>query len=187
MDTLSIRVAARFQFDSLQRRAVWRQLWERLWQRLQPRRSQTLLPLAPIRAALMPLQPRPRGVQSVAVQQIVGSAERPHDYDRQMRPLHTGLRERWIGVSVLNTTSGWSPVELIQVGNLYFIVDGHHRVSVARHNGMTTIEANVHAYLLAATFATNATLGEILDRLRPTPSTPATLSVGRAAAVCGCG
>jgi hypothetical protein len=102
----------------------------------------------------------------VPVRQIVGSLQRAHDYDRQLRPLNDSLRDRWVGVSVLSETTGWGPVKLVQVGNLYFIEDGHHRISVARHSGQALVEASVTAYPLPVAFNLEDSLAGVLERLR---------------------
>ncbi len=85
-----------------------------------------------------------RGVREVPIQSILGSVSRVEDYDRQFRPLNPALKDRWIGIYMLNESSGWEPVVLRKIGAQYFVVDGHHRVSVARHSGWKTIEARVY-------------------------------------------
>jgi hypothetical protein len=66
---------------------------------------------------------------------------------------------------VLNETAGWAPVELVQVENLYFIVDGHHRISVARHSDQAVVEAAVKAYPLPIEFDLQDSLADVLNRL----------------------
>jgi hypothetical protein len=44
---------------------------------------------------------------------------------------------------MLQKTTGWSSIKVYQVGNLYFVEDGHHRVSVARQLGLKLIEAEI--------------------------------------------
>ncbi|MCB0036547.1 MAG: hypothetical protein KDE51_21090 [Anaerolineales bacterium] len=129
-------------------------------------KPQTLLPLSPILKYLQTHQRIPLGRQMVPLKQIVGSAQRAADYDRQFRPFKEGARDRWVDIYLLNQTSGWQPIELIQVGNLYFVVDGHHRVSVARQNGLSFIEATVEAYPLPLTFAVDAPLAAVKKQLR---------------------
>lgn len=147
-------------FDQLRFQARVYRWWNRL--RRQP---QTLLPLAPIREQLPYAQTLPQGIQMVPVRQIVGSVQRAHDYDRQLRPLNDTLRNRWVNVNVLNEITGWAPVELVRVGNLYFVMDGHHRISVARHSGLEFVEANVTAYPLPLNFDVQDSLATVLDEL----------------------
>ncbi|MCA9956350.1 MAG: hypothetical protein KC434_16595, partial [Anaerolineales bacterium] len=67
-------------------------------------------------------------------------------FTRKFLPLTRGVEERWVAVDALASRTGWPPVELYQVGNIYFVQDGNHRVSVARQLGMNAIEAHVRAY-----------------------------------------
>jgi hypothetical protein len=92
------------------------------------------------------------GSQTVALKQIKGSVStgREQDYDLDFYPLQEHDRERWKNVAVV-WQAGLSlpPVELIQVGELYFVRDGHHRVSVARALGQSYIDAVVTVWQVA--------------------------------------
>jgi len=160
MNPILLRQKALDHFDRLRFQAGIMRWWHRL-----RHRPQNLLPLAPIQDQLLHSQTFPLGTQMVPVRQIVGSLQRAHDYDRQFRPLNDSLRDRWVGASVLNETAGWAPVELVRIGNLYFIVDGHHRISVAHHNGQAVVEATVKAYPLALEFDVQDSLAAVLERL----------------------
>lgn len=84
------------------------------------------------------------GIQDVDLTHIVGTAARPGDFDRRMRPLHAHLRHRWERVAeAMDAGRALPPVELVRLGELYFVRDGHHRVSVARVRGAAQIEATV--------------------------------------------
>jgi hypothetical protein len=84
------------------------------------------------------------GTQTVLVEQIRGSEGRCADFDADFRPLRKHNRERWQDIAVAHQMGRLlPPVELIQVGDAYFVRDGHHRVSVARTFGQTYIEAHV--------------------------------------------
>lgn len=84
------------------------------------------------------------GVHSVAISQIRGSMSRTGDFDRGFHPLNDRLRSRWISVAMARTQSvPLPPVSLVQVGGLYFVQDGHHRISVARARGESAIDAEV--------------------------------------------
>lgn len=87
---------------------------------------------------------RRRGLQVIPVEQIVGSVDKVRDFDRRFRPTSDRSRQRWEQIS-RKTREGHSfpPIEVYQLGNLYFVSDGHHRVSVARAMGTREIEANV--------------------------------------------
>jgi hypothetical protein len=80
----------------------------------------------------------------VTIAQILGSEGRCGDFDRDFNPLHDHGRERWLRMAAAKRRgSPLPPVDLVQVGNLYFVQDGHHRISVARALGQRHIEARV--------------------------------------------
>jgi len=85
-----------------------------------------------------------RGVRTVEVANIVGSVNRYRDFDRAFLPAHNRLASRWQRVDrAFYEDIGLPPVVLYKVGEVYFVVDGHHRVSVAREQGQEYIEAEV--------------------------------------------
>lgn len=86
------------------------------------------------------------GVRVIPLDQIVGSVDKVRDFDRRFRPTSDRSRQRWEQIS-RRTREGHSfpPIEVYQLGNLYFVRDGHHRVSVARAMGAREIEADVTA------------------------------------------
>lgn len=87
---------------------------------------------------------RARTAGTVALSAVVGTVARPEDFDRSFRPRNEALRERWESLANLPAdTVPLPPVSLVQVGELYFVVDGHHRVSVARARGQVAIDAHV--------------------------------------------
>jgi hypothetical protein len=84
------------------------------------------------------------GIQSVPIEKIRGSQGRAEDFDLQFRPLQEHTRDRWLSVaSALQKGIVLPPVELVQVGQEYFVRDGHHRISVARALGQADIDAEV--------------------------------------------
>ncbi len=84
------------------------------------------------------------GRQYVPLAQILGSENRVDDFDARFHPRTRHLEERWRGIA-----SAWlrgldlPPVELIRVGEVYFVRDGHHRISVAAALGQWEIDALV--------------------------------------------
>lgn len=85
-----------------------------------------------------------RGLQTVRLDQIVGSVDRYRDFDRAFLPTqdHTGSRWRRVNRAWYEDVS-LPPVLLYKVGEVYFVVDGNHRVSVAREQGQEFIDAEV--------------------------------------------
>jgi hypothetical protein len=85
-----------------------------------------------------------RGVQTVLVKQIVGSVNRYRDFDGAFLPRHDLTADRWQRVNrAWYDDVSLPPVLLYQVGEVYFVVDGNHRVSVAREQGQEFIDAEV--------------------------------------------
>jgi nucleotide-binding universal stress UspA family protein len=87
-----------------------------------------------------------RGVQSIPVQAIVGSVSRYADFTRTFLPRRTDDKERWVHVKTAFSDlkgTGMPPIEVYKVGDVYFVLDGNHRVSVARQEGWPYIEAHV--------------------------------------------
>lgn len=85
-----------------------------------------------------------RGVKTVLVNQIAGSLNRYHEFDRAFLPKEDQLVGRWTKVDrAFYEDIHLPPVVLYKVGEVYFVVDGHHRVSVAREQGQEFIEAEV--------------------------------------------
>ena len=84
------------------------------------------------------------GVRPVAIKKICGSLGRVNDFDCDFNPLDSRLRDRWrsIAMAYLHHIE-LQPVELIQVAERYFVLDGHHRISVAHTLGKCAIDAEV--------------------------------------------
>jgi hypothetical protein len=122
-----------------------------------------LLPLDEVRERLRLRSLVERGAQEVQLDSIVGSLGRGRDFSRAFLPRSEALRQRWEAVKALaEGPRGLPPVELYKVGQAYFVVDGHHRVSVARALGAPAIEARVREYLTPAALSPDASLAELL-------------------------
>ena len=85
-----------------------------------------------------------RGVKTIRVDQIAGSLNRYHEFDRAFLPKEDQLASRWQKVDrAFYQEINLPPVVLYKVGDVFFVVDGHHRVSVAREQGQVFIEAEI--------------------------------------------
>ncbi len=84
------------------------------------------------------------GLRTVDIAAIRGSEGRTTEFDDQFNPLTNVVRQRWQRVaSALEAGLRLPPVVLIQVGDEYYVRDGHHRVSVTRALGQAVIEADI--------------------------------------------
>jgi hypothetical protein len=94
-----------------------------------------------------------RGTRVVGVEEIVGSVGRWRDFDRSFLPAKASVGQRWKRIDrAFQRGEELPPVELYKLEEAYFVVDGHHRVSVARYHDVPTLEAAVaefHPKLLA--------------------------------------
>ncbi len=107
-------------------------------------RPATLLSYDEVKSALHIGGPVYRGVQTVRVDQIVGSLNRYHQFDRAFLPVEDRIASRWQSVDrAFYQEISLPPILLYKIGQVYFVVDGHHRVSVAREQGQEFIEADV--------------------------------------------
>ena len=89
-------------------------------------------------------EPIDLGLQEVPLDKIRGSVDRYRDFDLAFLPRHSALRDRWERVATArNRGLPMPPVELYKIGDIYFVRDGHHRVSVCRARGDKTIQAHV--------------------------------------------
>lgn len=107
-------------------------------------RPNKLLSYEDVKASLRVGGPVYRGIQTVSIGQIVGSLNRYHEFDRAFLPAESHVAQRWQSVDrAWYQAINLPPVLLYKVGQVYFVVDGHHRVSVAREQGQQFIEAEV--------------------------------------------
>jgi hypothetical protein len=85
-----------------------------------------------------------RGLKTGPVKQIIGSVNRYRDFDRAFLPTQSHTADRWTRINrAWYQDKSLPPVLLYQVGDVYFVVDGNHRVSVAREQGQDYIDAEV--------------------------------------------
>ena len=124
-------------------RARFKAFMNRVWATLSGKPT-TLLSYDEVKEKLHIGGPIYRGVKTVLVEQIAGSLNRYHEFDRVFLPASDKLAERWQRVNrAFYEEISLPPVVLYKVGEVYFVVDGHHRVSVAREQGQIYIEAEV--------------------------------------------
>ncbi|CAN5408594.1 DUF4032 domain-containing protein [soil metagenome] len=147
------------------------------------RESNDLIPYHEVRNRIHPEQESYRGIQAVPVREIVGSEDRFRDFDRAFLPRQNHTAGRWKNIdrAYLQDVT-LPPIQLYKVGNVYFVKDGNHRVSVARNSKVEFIDAEViesHIRVpLYAAMQPEQLLQQVeyaeflrktnLDRLRPT-------------------
>ncbi len=123
-----------------------------------------LLPFEEVRKSLRLTQKNYAGIDEVPLDRIRGSVGRYRDFTATFLPRTKGMRERWISVGALVGARGAPPVDLYRVGDAYFVLDGNHRVSIARQLGAKTIEAHVWEFPTPAGLSAHANLEEVVIR-----------------------
>jgi hypothetical protein len=84
------------------------------------------------------------GLQTIPLDSIVGTVDRTRDFDRGFRPTSTRVRGRWQRIAAAQRRGeAFPPISVYRVGDLHFVRDGHHRVSVAKSLGREDIDAYV--------------------------------------------
>ena len=106
-----------------------------------------LIPFEEARQLLHLNQKICRGLQEIELDKIRGSVGRYQDFTSAFLPRREHMRQRWQRVRSAKATKGLPPVDLYKLGQVYFVVDGNHRVSIARMEGDETIEAYVCEYI----------------------------------------
>ncbi|MFC4949470.1 chromosome partitioning protein ParB [Pseudonocardia sp. GCM10023141] len=129
-------------FQRIRRRQVLSRL--AAWLRREPDDVSEILPFDEVVAALGPTGERVLGLQMIDVDTIVGSVDRTEDFDRWFRPRSEHTRERWERLArAQRRGESIPPIEVFRIGELHFVNDGHHRVSVAHAMGLRQIDAYV--------------------------------------------
>lgn len=141
-DTGFARTDAEHDFLRSRRRQVLSRL--AAWLRREPDDVNVVLPFDEVVAALGRTGQRRLGREVITLDTIVGTVDRTRDFDRYFRPTSGRVRHRWERLA-LATRRGEPipPIDVYRVGELHFVRDGHHRVSVAHALGLDTIEASV--------------------------------------------
>lgn len=105
----------------------------------------TILPFDEVVAALGRTGEQDLGVQSLAVESIVGTVDRAGGpFDRSFRPRSSAVRHRWERIAgMMRRGEALPPISAYRIGEVHFVRDGHHRVSVARGLGIERLDARV--------------------------------------------
>jgi hypothetical protein len=133
---------AQFDFSRVRRRRALSALARRL--RREPSDVNVILPFEEVVAALGRRGERRLGLETIELDSIVGTVDRGREFDRRFRPTTTRVRPRWERLAEAQRRgTELPPIDLYRIGELHFVKDGHHRVSVARAQGLKLIDAYV--------------------------------------------
>ena len=124
--------------------------------------TQELLPLGEVTARLRLFQQSYVGIREIPIQKIVGTVDRGRDFDRDLLPRRPELADRWKRVEQAFPRGGFPPIVVYQVDESYFVVDGHHRVAIAKQRGATSIQAEVTRIKTRYPLPPDADLGRLI-------------------------
>lgn len=127
-------------FDAARRKARRRNLFRRIAGRREDRK---LLSLERAREKRGPFDERYAGVRPIAISEIVGTAGRGSDFDRDWLPARREIRHRWGDVERAFPGNRFPPIDVYELEEGFFVVDGHHRVAIAKARGLDHIPAGV--------------------------------------------
>jgi hypothetical protein len=135
--------------SELYRRVRGQAPWSRLSSALTGR-TRHLLSLASVEASCTIVDCHDAGTRAVPISLIRGSSNRCRDFDADFRPLYSHGQARWLGLAAARQRQAkLPPVDLIEAAGVYFVVDGHNRISVARALGDAAIQARVTTWQVA--------------------------------------
>jgi nucleotide-binding universal stress UspA family protein len=130
---------ARDDFRRARRMAALKQIEARL-----RRKPTELLPFEEVRQILKASGEEQRGLQTIPLDAIVGSVGRYTDFTRDFLPRRDTIATRWVRLRASVREKGLlRPIQVYQIGEVYFVLDGNHRVSVFRERGAHEIQAYV--------------------------------------------
>ncbi len=136
--SIAMAEAARH-FQQARMQAFWQEVWALL-----RGKSIDLLGFEEVKHRLRLRDERYLGLKEIELDKIVGSVGRYKDFTRSFLPRTNAVRSRWQRLDAMaRGPEGFPPIEVYKIGDVYFVIDGNHRVSVARALGAKTIEAYV--------------------------------------------
>ena len=107
------------------------------------RADDRLLELEEVERRLKPFGRRYLGLREIPLDALVGTDGRASSFTRDFRPLHAFSRDRLRSLETAFADGGFPPIVAVKFGEAYFVIDGHHRVALARRRGMAAIDADV--------------------------------------------
>ncbi len=162
VDSVTVSPSAKEDFHRARRQAALQQVYNRM-----TGKSDELLSYDDVRRALKAKNPIERGLQEIPLDAIVGSVGRYADFTRSFLPLNNSMEERWAKVyEVATDGTGWPPIQVYKIGDAYFVLDGNHRVSVARQLEMGAIQAFVTEIITKVPLSADTRPDELICKAR---------------------
>ncbi len=143
-------------FRSARRRAALENIWSTL-----TGSSNRLIHFQQVEEQLDFEQTEKLGLQEIPLDAIVGSVNRQHDFTRKFLPRSGVDPQRWQRVDQV-VGQQIPPIDVYQIDEVYFVLDGNHRVSIARQRGMTHIPAFITRIESAVSLTPEDTFNDVI-------------------------
>jgi hypothetical protein len=144
------------------RKARRREAYRRLSQIVGRGGSRPLLSLDEVSRRLRAFEQSYVGVRPIRVADVVGTVSRVDDFDRDFLPKRSKIQERWRNVEQMYPEGDFPPIVVYELDGRYFVVDGHHRVAIARQRGVDFIDAEITRLRSRYPLPANADIGAII-------------------------
>jgi hypothetical protein len=144
------------------RRARRREAYRRLSQVAGKRDPRPLLSLDEVTKRLEAFEQSYVGIRPIPVADVVGTVSRVDDFDRDFLPKRSKIQERWRQVEQSYPESDFPPISVYEIDGRYFVVDGHHRVAIAKQRGTEFIDAEVTRLRSRTPLPRDADIGAII-------------------------
>ena len=128
------------------------------------RGRERLLELDEVERRLKPFGRRYMGVRAIPIDALVGTDGRASSFTRDFRPLHSFSRDRMRSLQSAFAEGAFPPIVTVKLGETYFVIDGHHRVALARRAGAEWIDADVTELVARVPLPAGADMVEVVLR-----------------------
>ena len=125
---------------------------------------ENLLALRDVERRLPAINRRSLGIQTIPLADVVGTEGRVATFTRRFEPRHESSRQRIRGLAAAFPSGDFPPIVAVKLGEVYFVVDGHHRVALARRNGGEMIDADVTEFITRVPLPAGADMLEVVLR-----------------------
>lgn len=161
MQQEAVKVQAQEDFSRVRSRA-----WINEMQHIMHPDKRKLLSLHDVKKILKPKNEVYVGLKTVPITKIVGSEGRYNDFDNHFFPRSNGLKQRWVNIDKAHLSDIiLPPIQLYELGGLYFVRDGNHRVSVAKAQGVEFIDAEIISLQSEIMLPSNVKLDTLLTEV----------------------
>ena len=123
-----------------------------------------LLELDDVERRLRPFARHYVGVRPIPLDRVVGTDGKVGAFTRRFEPRHAFSRDRLRSLESAFPDGGFPPIVAVKLGEAYFVIDGHHRVSLARRHGGKTIDADITEFVARVPLPPGADMVEVVLR-----------------------